>query len=148
MRTFVIAVLAVSGLALAATVPSGWKVVADRKKVCQYAVPADWTQDKLLTSVATSPDKKSSVVIHSNDQPFDQVKSMIKSMLPPVKMIEDSSTRYWYAYKQDTSADLIGTHWYVAVPGNGLVCAAQVSFDGPEAEKVAKQIVESIGPMK
>ena len=50
------------GTAAAQTVPAGWKTVTDMRKVCQIAVPADWTPDTLLKSMAISPDKKANVV--------------------------------------------------------------------------------------
>jgi hypothetical protein len=34
----------------AQSVPAGWKTVTDMRKVCQIAVPADWTPDALLTA--------------------------------------------------------------------------------------------------
>ena len=49
--------LTISTIAIAAA-PAGWKVVTDRKKTCQYAVPGDWTLDTLLVGTATSADKK------------------------------------------------------------------------------------------
>jgi hypothetical protein len=32
--------------------PTGWTVITDKKKTCRYAVPPDWTQDKLMTTEA------------------------------------------------------------------------------------------------
>ena len=140
--------LLVSTILLAAA-PSGWKVVTDKKKLCQYSVPADWTQDALITSSSTSADKKSDVVIHGSPSSLAETKSMIGQMIPPDKTIEDSGKRYWYSYKHLANAgDIPGTHWYVAVPAPGGVCAAQISFKDPAAEAVAKQIVDSIGPIK
>ena len=140
--------LLVSTFVLAAA-PSGWKVVTDKKKTCQYAVPADWTQDALITSSSTSVDKKSNVVIHANPSSLAETKSMIQSMIPPDKTIEDSGKRYWYSYKHPANAsDLPGTNWYVAVPAPGGVCAAQINFKDPGGEAVAKQVVDTIGPIK
>lgn len=132
-----------------AAVPSGWKVVTDKKKTCEYAVPADWTQDALITSSSTSGDKKSSVVIHGSPSSLAETKSMIQQMIPPDKTIEDSGKRYWYSYKHlANGGDLAGTNWYVAVPAPGGVCAAQISFKDPGGETVARQIVDTIGPIK
>jgi len=149
MRKIGVAVLlAISTMVLAA-VPAGWKVVTDRKKACQYAVPADWTADKLLIGTATSADKKSNVVVRGNEQSLADIKPMIQQMMPPDKTIEDNGKRYWYSYKHLANAgDLPGTNWYVAVAVAGGVCAAQVSFKHPGAEAVAKQIVDTIGAAK
>jgi hypothetical protein len=140
--------LAISSMVLA-VVPAGWKVVADRKKKCQYAVPADWTPETILIGTATSADKKSNVVIHNNEQSLSEVKTMIQEMIPPDKTIEDNGKRYWYSYKHlANGSDLPGTNWYVAVSVPGGVCAAQLNFKDPAAEAVAKQIVETIGAAK
>jgi hypothetical protein len=44
-----------------------------QKKTCQYAVPPDWAQDKKMR------------VVHGTSQPFDQIKSMVVTMMKPVK---------------------------------------------------------------
>ncbi len=144
----VVVLLAVSSMVLAA-IPSGWKVVTDKKKMCQYAIPADWTADTLLIGTATSADKKSNVVVRGNDQSLADIKPMIQQMIPPDKTIEDSGKRYWYSYKHLANAgDLPGTNWYVAVAVPGGICGSQVSFKDAAGEAVAKQIVDTIGAAK
>jgi hypothetical protein len=137
-----------SAIAVAAA-PAGWKVVTDRKKTCQYSVPADWTLDSLLVGTATSADKKDNAVIHGNPMSLADIKPTVREMIPPDKVIEDNGKRYWYSYKHLANAsDLPGTNWYVAVVVPSGVCAAQVSFKDPGAESVMKQIVDSIGAAK
>jgi hypothetical protein len=119
-------------------------VVTDKKKMCQYAIPADWA-DTLLIGTATSADKKSNVVVRGNAQSLADIQPMIQRMMPPDKTIEDNGKRYWYSYKHLANAsDLSGTNWYVAVAVPGGVCAAQVGFKDPGREAVAKQIVDTI----
>ena len=140
--------LTISTIAIAAA-PAGWKVVTDRKKTCQYAVPGDWTLDTLLVGTATSADKKSNVVIHGNAQSLTDLKPAVQQMIPPDKVIEDNGKRYWYSYKHlSGGSDLPGTNWYVAVAVPSGVCAAQVSFKDPAAESVAKQVVDTMGAAK
>ena len=149
MRKIGIAVLLVTSTLVLAGAPSGWKVVTDRKKTCQYAVPADWTADKLLVGSAISADGKSNVVVHGNEQALAEIKPMIQQMIPLDKTIEDSGKRYWYSYRHLANAsDLPGTNWYVAVAVPGGVCAAQLGFKEPGGEAVAKQIVDTIGAAK
>lgn len=149
MRKISIAILLTVSTIVLAAVPAGWKVVTDKKRTCQYAVPSDWTQDKLLTSSSTSPDKKSDIVIHGNEQSLADIKPMIQQVIPPDKTIEDSGKRYWYSYKHlANGSDLRGTNWYVAVSVPGGVCAAQLSFKDPAGEAVGKQIVDTIGSAK
>jgi hypothetical protein len=140
--------LAVSTIVLAVA-PAGWKVVNDRKKTCQYSVPADWTQDKVLVGTSTSADGKSNVVVRGNEQSLAEIKPTIQQMIPPDKTIEDSGKRYWYSYKHLANAsDLPGTNWYVAVAVPGGVCGAQIGFKDPAAESVLKQVVDTIGAAK
>jgi len=149
MRNIAIAVVLAASTILLAATPSGWKVVTDRKKTCQYAVPADWVLDQLLIGTATSADKKSDVVVHGNQQSLAEIKPMIQQMIPVDKTIEDNGKRYWYSYKHlGNGGDLPGTHWYVAVAVPNGVCGAQLSFKDPAAEAIAKQIVDTIGAVK
>ncbi len=149
MRKLAIAALLTASTIVLAAVPAGWKVVTDRKKTCQYAVPADWTQNKFLIGTATSADQKSNVVIQGNEESLSDIKPMIQQMMPPDKTIEDNGKRYWYSYTHLANAsDLPGTNWYVAVAVPGGVCAAQLSFKNPGTESVMKQIVDTIGPAK
>jgi hypothetical protein len=149
MRRIWVAVLLLGSTIALAAAPAGWKVVTDRKKTCQYLVPADWTQDKLITSSSASADGKSNVVIHGNAQTLAEIKPMIQQMIPVDKTIEDNGKRYWYSYKHLANAsDLAGTNWYVAVSVPSGVCAVQMSFKDPAAESVMKQIVDTIGVAK
>src|ERR1035441_7128735 len=59
------AAMLVAGAASAQVVPAGWQVVKDLKNLCQIAVPADWTPDKLVKSFVTAADKKANAVIHA-----------------------------------------------------------------------------------
>ncbi len=109
MKKIGVAVLLAMSTIVLAAAPSGWKVVTDRKKTCQYAVPADWTVDTLLVGTATSADKKSNVVVHGNEQSLANIKPIIQQMIPPDKTIEDNGKRYWYSYKHLANAgDLPG----------------------------------------
>jgi len=149
MNKLGIAVLLLLSTIVLAAAPAGWKVVTDRKKTCQYSVPADWMPDTLLVGTATSADKKSSVVVKGNEQSLAAIKPMVQQMIPPDKTIEDSGKRYWYSYKHlANGSDLPGTNWYIAVTVPSGVCAGQISFKDAAGEAVAKQIVDTIGPAK
>ena len=137
--------------AFSATVPAGWKVLVDKTKNCQIAVPPDWVSSPLSPSMADSADKKSSIVMHGTNQgqTLEQAKSVMEQMFPPTKVIEDSKTRLWYAYKganEDEDSPVV--NWYVGIPANGNVCGVQMNFKNPSAEPVMKQIAESMAPAK
>src|SRR5581483_3187597 len=123
------AALVVAGFCIhAQDVPSGWKVLKDKKGTCQMAVPADWTTSSLIPSSATSPDSKSSAVVHGADPStsFAEAKATVKTMMKPTKILEDSDKRLWYVY-EGTGSGAGVTNWYAAVPGKP-VCTMQVNF--------------------
>jgi len=144
-----VATLALSTAMMAANIPSGWKVVTDRAKTCQYAVPPDWTQDALFKSSSLSPDKKSTAIVNGVKQSMSEIKTNSNMVLTPDKVIEDSAKRYWYSYKNTLGGTPDSTNWYIAVPGNaGITCTAQVTFQDPGTDSLARQIVDTIGPVK
>ena len=105
------AALLAAGAASAQTVPAGWQVVKDNKNLCQIAVPADWTPDKLVKSFATSPDKKANAVIHALAPNANYAQSMAtaKQMMIPIKVFEDTPLRTWFAIARGNGKP--GTSW-------------------------------------
>jgi hypothetical protein len=134
----------------AATTPAGWKVLVDKTKNCQISVPPDWVVSTFSPSVADSADKKANLTMHSAPaQSLDQVKTIMEGMYPPTKVIEDSKSRVWYAYKAPSVAvDSLQVDWYVGIPAKGNVCGAQITFKVPSMEPMMKQIAESMSAAK
>ena len=99
-----------------------------------------------VLGMANSPDSKNSGAIHGSrpGMTWAENSALIQQMLKPTKMIENTSSRLWYAYDQHKA----GTAWYVAVPGKGNLCTAQISFQSASFEPDAKKIVQSIAPAK
>jgi hypothetical protein len=129
------------------TVPAGWQVVKDNKNLCQIAVPADWTPDKLVKSFVSSPDKKASAVIHplAPNANYAQSMATAKQLMIPIKMFEDTPLRTWFAIARANGKP--GTSWYVAT-GGSQICTAQIDFDDPAFEATAKKIGDSVGKAK
>jgi hypothetical protein len=141
--------LAISTAMMAATIPSGWKVVADRPKACQDAVPPDWTLDSTFKGFAQSADKKSTSAVNSVKQSMQELKQNAEMAIPVNTVIEDSPKRLWYTYKNTLGGAPDSVNWYVAVPGNpGITCNAQITFQDPAMDTTAKQILDSLGPVK
>jgi hypothetical protein len=131
---------------MAQNVPSGWKVVKDSKQMCQIAVPADWTSDAIVKSMASDPAKKSTAIVHwARQNSFAQTVSTAKQMMKPVKVFEESGSRIWYSYQPNSAKP--ATHWYIAAQGKN-VCNADVSFEEAGAEDTAKKIAQSLGDAK
>ena len=137
------AMLAASA-ASAQTVPAGWQVVKDNKGLCQMAVPADWTPDKLVKSFVVSADKKSSAGIHplAPNANYAQSMATAKQLMIPIKVFEDTPSRTWYAIARANGKP--GSSWYVAT-GGAQICTAQIDFDDPAFEATAKKIGDTIG---
>jgi hypothetical protein len=142
-----IVLLVAASLAIAANVPAGWKVAKDHKGVCQCAVPPDWKVGTF--GDGTSPDGKSSIIVSNAAQTMAEIKENSKMTFTPEKIIEDKASRYWYTFKVNSAEHIDDTNWYVAVPaGSSVTCIAQISFKNAAMEAVAKQIVDTIGPVK
>jgi hypothetical protein len=135
------------GAAAAQTVPAGWKIVTDRKGLCQIAVPADWMADKIMPSNVSSPDKKASVIVHGIAAPatYEQTVATAKTMFKPMKTFEESANRVWWSSTMRPGKT--GESWYVAI-GGGQVCDAQVEFQDPAFADTAKKIVGSFSAKK
>lgn len=142
-------VLSVPSISRAAA-PDGWKVLIDRSKTCQISVPSDWKVDQFSPSSAGAPDNKSSMTMHASpNQTLAKAKGTFEMMYPPKKVIEDSATRAWIAYKADNVAvDSPEVNWYVAIPVKTSVCAVQIDFRNPSSEPMMKQLAESMSVAK
>jgi hypothetical protein len=152
---FIAAVLFASTTLVASTVlvaaaPDGWKVLVDRTKTCQISVPADWVVDKFSPSSAGAPDKQASMTMHATpNQTLAKAKTTFEMLYPPKKVIEDSASRVWCAYKADSVAvDSPEVNWYVAIPVKTSVCAVQIDFKNPSMESMMKQLAESMSAAK
>jgi hypothetical protein len=141
------AAMLAAGAASAQVVPAGWQVVKDLKNLCQIAVPADWTPDKLVKSFVTAADKKANAVIHALPPNANYAQSMAtaKQMMIPTKVYEDTPLRTWFAIARGNGKP--GTSWYVAT-GGPQICTAQIDFDDPAFEATAKKIGDTIGKAK
>ena len=124
---------------LAQDVPSGWKVVTDRQKTCQLAVPgADRVADKLVSSFVQSPDHKSSVVAHGvrSEQPFADAVLKWRA--------DDETDQELRGHEQASLRRHIegnsgtGTNWDVAVAGKPI-CAAQITFKDAAAGAMSQE---------
>ncbi len=145
--TFAIAAaLFTTPMAFSQSAPQGWKVITDSKKLCQVMVPADWVADKIMTSMATAPDKKTNVVVHGlpAGTDFAQTIASAKQIFPPVKVYEETAGKVLFSSKHNGTP---GVDWYFATAGS-QVCNAQLSLAEAIPEAVAKQIVASLGPKK
>ena len=125
------------------TTPAGWKVIKDKKQLCQMAVPADWVADKIMTSQLTAPDGKTNALLGAKPEgaTYAQISGMAKDMFKPAKSFDATSTRTWFEEAQGANKNK--TSWY-AVINTTPVCEVQVEFFDQAFEASAKKIVESL----
>jgi len=131
----------------AAAQDAGWQVLKDRRQLCQISVPPGWTADRIMAGNVTSPDKKSNVIFGGKPASVDYatiVKSA-KDMFKPVKTIEETAARTWFVEAQPAGKP--GTTWYLAL-SSSPVCEAQIRFADASFESSAKQMANSLKPVK
>jgi hypothetical protein len=133
----------VAGSLCAQDAQSGWKVVKDQQGVCQLTVPSNWKADTVTASFVKSPDGKLNAQPSgaAAGQSFRAVALQAKQMMPPLKVIEDSAHRVWFAYAGRSPEG--GENWYVAVAGDP-VCQAQITYKLPSVEETAQKIALSL----
>lgn len=140
MSTLAVGCIVLSVNAVAAA-PSGWQQVSDKAGRCSIAVPGDWKG--LIKTAPQSADKNSQAIISSSDMTTSlaQLKPIASQMMKPVKVFEDTASRYWYQFEGNEGT---GTHWYVAVPAKGAVCLAQIIFKSGGDEATLKTVARSL----
>jgi hypothetical protein len=140
----------IASLASRTAAADGMKVLIDRSKTCQISVPSNWVVDQFSPSSAGSPDKKADLTMHASpNQNLTAAKSTFEMMYPPKKVIEDSASRAWIAYKADgVAVDSPEVNWYVAIPVKTSVCAVQIDFKDPGMESAMKQVAQSMSAVK
>ena len=119
------------------------KVVTDVRKLCQVAVPADWTYS---TGTAYSAGKKISATVHTlRDQTFADGKTMIKSVMKPITIMQDDNKRLFYT--MDPGPIAPGkSGWYV-LANTTPVCSVSFTFDSGSDEAQMKKIADSLAPV-
>jgi len=138
-----LAALAFAGLAAA----QDSQVIKDRQNLCQISVPSDWTPDKLVHSMAASPDKKNSSVISAMraGASYQQAVAVAKSTYNVTKTVEESDARTILKY--DNRNGKPGGGIYVAT-GGSQICVATVDFGDAAFESQAQKIAATVKPSK
>jgi hypothetical protein len=76
------------------------QVIKDRQSLCQISVPSDWTPDKLIHSMAASPDKKNSSIVSAQcvGASYQMTVETAKSTYSVTKTSEASDARTIFVY--------------------------------------------------
>jgi hypothetical protein len=127
-------------------VPSTWKTVADVKKACQIAVPADWTTD---TSTGYAPGKKATATVHGlrAGQTFEEGKTTAKQVMKPTQIMQDDAKRLMYATDARNLGAAGSNGWYVVI-NTTPVCTASFTFAAGTDEEILKKIADSLAVVK
>jgi len=143
-----------SGLVLAATLSFAGlaaaqdsQIIKDRQGLCQISAPSDWTPDKLLHSMAASPDKKNSSIISAlrAGASCQQTVAVAKTTYTVTKTVEESDARTVFVYANRNGKP--GGGIYVAT-GGSQICVATVDFGDAAFESQAIKIAATVKPVK
>jgi hypothetical protein len=123
------------------------QVIKDRQNLCQISVPSDWTPDKLVHSMAASPDKKNSSIISAlrAGASYQQAVQVAKSTYTVTKTVEESGARTVLVYANHNGKP--GGGIYVAT-GGSQICVATVDFGDSAFESQAQKIAATVKPSK
>ncbi|HVV93700.1 MAG TPA: hypothetical protein VHD15_09800 [Hyphomicrobiales bacterium] len=131
--------LAVAGPAIAA--PSGWQAASDHHKVCDAAVPPNWTKGAYGLGMK-APQNHATLAMSSTEADLATAKQVFGGSFHVTQTLEDSAGRYWVAY--DVAGRRKSTGWYVAVVSGPTLCAMQLTFDAGLPDADARAIVLSL----
>ena len=123
------------------------QMVKDRQGLCQISVPSDWAPDKLIHSMAASPDKKSSSIISAQraGASYQLTVQTAKSTYSVTKTVEESDARTVFVYANQNGKP--GGGVYIAT-GGSQICVATVDFSDSALEAQALKIAASVKAVK
>jgi aspartyl aminopeptidase len=123
------------------------QIIKDRQNLCQISVPSDWTPDKLVHSMAASPDKKNGSVVSAMraGASYQQTVAVAKSTYSVTKTVEESDARTILVYANRNGKP--GGGIYVAT-GGSQICVATVDFGDPAFESHAQKMAASVKVVK
>ena len=133
----------------AAPAAPAWRQVQDKDGLCQWSLPADWSdivagEDTL---VQFGKGRAAASLHHNSMKDWEQFKENIKLQYRPGKILEDSADRLWFQYSKGPG----GLHYYVARPAGAAACAAQLDITDRADQKtlgpVVQRIAASVGPV-
>ena len=129
------------------SIPSGWIVLKDQKKVCQVGAPADFKADPNFPGLAKGPGDAVEVAVFSSPAQVKPIMESVGKMMGIEKFVDNSATRVFYQSKQLKLNDgRMSTQWTVKVPRNGGQCFATITVVPGGQEDVVKKIAATISP--
>ena len=147
-----IALLAVP--VLAQSVPSGWIVLKDQKKVCQIAVPGDFKPDSSFPGLAKGPGDTLEVMVLSSPGMVKPINETVAKMMGIDKFVSNTDKFVLYEKKQETVKDLqapkgrLMTGWTAKAPRTPGSCQTDITVIPGGQEDLVKKIAETMGPAK
>jgi hypothetical protein len=127
----------------AAAAPAGWQTFTDRHGTCEASVPGNWKPGEYNIGMMSEHGKGNVIISTSEGGDVAMAKQIASGTFDIVKVIEDTKSRYWAAYKGN-GPTASANDFYVALQQPGLVCAMQLSWDSGLSDADAKAIVASL----
>jgi hypothetical protein len=134
---------------LAQSIPSGWIVLKDQKKVCQIALPGDFKPDVNFVGLGKGPGDTVEAQVLSSPGAVKPLNEGIAKVMNIDKIVENTDKRVLYATKPGKGIDgRIMTGWTVKVPRDSGSCQASITVVPGGQEDLVRKIAATLGPAK
>lgn len=148
--------IAIAALATLATrayaqAPAGWKTVKDRSARCQASVPPDWTVGNgVLAGTALASNYRSAVVLAGiREDPQKPMSAATLHTFAAATVFENTAKRtFFMGTPTKPNGKVPSTVKYTLQLGGSPACTIEVTVTNGPDEALAKQIVNTIVPVK
>ncbi len=138
-----------AGPLFADSIPAGWIVLKDMKKVCQIAAPGDFKPDENFKGLGKGPGDAIEVQVTSSPAPVKPINETVGKMMNIDKFVDNTGQRVFYVAKPNKVRDgRTITAWTVKVPRGTGNCFATITVVPGGSEDLVKKIAATIGPVK
>lgn len=133
----------------AQSIPSGWVILKDQKKVCQIAVPGDFKPDGNFPGLGKGPGDAIEVQVLSSPGAVRPLNPTVAKMMDIDKIVENTDKRLLYGNKTQKAKDgRTMTGWTAKAPRENGSCQASITVIPGGQEDLVKKIAETLGPAK
>ena len=134
----------------AQTIPAGWRVVKDAGKVCQLAVPSEWSLYGEKGGAAVLEDASSAIATVTS-QPAQDFSPLAESMLrlleiPKDRVFENTLSRIFYQERASLNKEDPNTFSF-SVPGKTGTCSGHLRALPAVQLDTVRKIALSLGPI-
>lgn len=130
-------------VSIAQTMPAGWTVLKDSKRLCQIAVPPEWTPLRASEGAAVLGDTATAIAVVTSQpgQEFKPLSASLQKVLDIRKenIFENTAKRVFYQDRISRNAENPNAY-SASVPGKKGTCSCHVTFLPSVPAETAKKI--------